>query len=118
MAILKLNVQHLIHTIVLHDPGSLIICHQVIILIIPCKQPRTYLIISTILAQLHLLVDIPVKILIAHADILCDCLVDDIDTVIDIFIGSLVAVCHDHLTLQRCRIVPADLALQLFDQLP
>ena len=85
-----------------------IVGNQVIIFIIPCQKPWTYLVKSAVLAQLHLFMHIPVKILETNLHIAGYCSINHIYTVVNGFIDRFVAVNDYDLTLQFSGIVIAD----------
>ena len=81
----------------------------------PCQKPWTYLVKSAVLAQLHLFMHIPVKILETNLHIAGYCSINHIYTVVNGFIDRFVAVNDYDLTLQFSGIVIADKTFQFVD---
>jgi len=110
-------VQHLVHAVVLHTGCGTVIRDKIVVLVIPGEKPWADFVDCAVLARNHLLVHIPVEVLETDLFVVSDRGIDDIDTVVDVFVECLVAVCDNNLTLELSGIVLTDQMLKLADQL-
>ena len=109
---------HLVHAVVLHFPRFLVVGDQVVILIVPDQVQRTYFIYGAVVAELQLLPDRPVHILVGDLPVLVDRGVDHVHVVVDRLVGGLRPPVDGHLVAQLLRLVAAAQGLQLADELP
>ena len=112
-----LNIQHLVHTVVDHDIVFCIIGDEIILLVVPHQSPRAQRVPPAVIAELHLLFEVPLEVLKADLLVGTNGLVDLVDIVVDALVHRLDAARHDDLSVELAGVIPADQRLELADQL-
>ena len=110
------NLHHLVHPVVLAFSACTVICHKIIIFIVPSKRPRAYLIGLPATPQFLLTVSIPLEILKRNLLISVDGIVDVVHRVIDTFVHVLNTVCHMDISRKFLCLVLTRQPFDLLDQ--
>ena len=112
-----LEIEHLVDAEVLDDAVARIEGREIVVFIIPEQRPGADLIPRAVAPERHFALARPAEIVKAHLHIVADRLVEAVDIIINALVRGFDAAGQQHLTVEIPRIVAADEALELFDQL-
>ena len=111
------NSFHLIDAVVLDFIALGFIGDKIVVFAVPDERPGTNLIPGAVSAELHLLFEVPLKVLEANLTTGVDGLVNRVHIVVDARVHGLDAVRDDDLALQLRCLMPAHKGLEFCNQL-
>ena len=108
---------HFVDAVVLDFITLCLVSDEIVVFAVPDEGPGTDLIPGAVSAELHLLFEVPLKVLEANLTTGVDGLVNRVHIVIDARVHGLDAVRDDDLALQLRCLMPAHKGLELRNQL-
>ena len=118
LLIRKADLQHLVHPVVLDDPGRLVESDQVVILVVPGQGPGTDLVFRAALFLHKLFGGGPLPVLEADLPVPVHSLVQRIHVVVDLLVAGLHAVPYEDGAIELPGLLLVGQLHELGDQLP